>query len=218
MRARGFTLLEMLAALALLALLLAGVWSGISAATRTIRAGQAAAARIELLRAAQGYLRRELQEAQPLPWTKTHEGNDVTFDGTARRVRFVAPLPGYLGRLGSQLQTVELVPDGENLRLQVQLAELSPDGGPPVPIGKPQVLLHGIVAGRFQYRGYDARMRPLPWQADWPMAGRLPVLVRLQLQLKHGRSWPTLTVPLRVDGAAPGVVMRAFQRSPERVN
>lgn len=218
MRSRGFTLLEILAALVLLALLLAGVWSGISAATRSVRAGDAAASRLELLRAAQGYLRRELQQAQPLPWGKTPQGNDVAFDGESQRVRFVAPLPGYLGRLGAQLQTVELVPDGEDFRLQVQLAQLSPGGGEPVPLGEPQVLLHGIVEGAFEYRGYDARMQSLPWKNTWPEGIKLPVLVRLKLKLKDGRSWPTLTARLYIDGAAPGTIMGAFQRSPERVN
>ena len=54
-RMAGFTLLEVLAALMLLAFLLVGVYSGIHTATRTVHAGQARIEQFDQIRAAQHF-------------------------------------------------------------------------------------------------------------------------------------------------------------------
>jgi prepilin-type N-terminal cleavage/methylation domain-containing protein len=66
-RAAGFTLLEVLASLALLALLLVGVYSGLRTATHSVRSGTAAVARIDQIRSAQQFLQRELAQAMAQP-------------------------------------------------------------------------------------------------------------------------------------------------------
>lgn len=155
-RAAGFTLLEVLAALVLLALLLVGVYSGLRTATRSVRSGTAAIERVDQVRSAQQFLRRELAQSMVQPIGRTDHGEPIYFEGSAREMRYVAPLPGYLGKLGPQLQRLQLVDDGhDGLRLELSLALLPPDGQPPQPLGEPQVLLDRIVKGGFSYRGVD---------------------------------------------------------------
>lgn len=211
--ARGFTLLELLAATALLALLMLGVWSGIRTAAQTSSRGRAVVDRLDRLRGAEQFLRRNLAQATPIPWARDDDGRPVVFHGGPHRMRFVAPLPGFLGRMGPQWQVLELVPDGEGndrLRLQVTFARLSPDGGELKPMDKPEVLLRGIRKGVFTYRGRDLERKDTGWRVQWTRGARLPDLVRVELDLEHGR-WPTLTVPLRVDTSA---VNRAGVRFP----
>ena len=118
-------------------------------------------------------------------------------------MRYVAPLPGYLGKLGPQLQVLRLADDGKGgQRLELSLALLPPDGQPPKPLGEPQVLLDRIKDGSFSYRGRDAQNRELPWSEDWADGSRLPQLVRIRLQAQGAYGWPELEVPLRVDAAA----------------
>lgn len=202
-RAAGFTLLEVLGALALLALLLAGVYSGIRSAVHGARSGSAMIERMDQIGSAQRFLRRELAQALAQPIALDDHGQPVYFSGGASEMRYVAPLPGYLGKLGPQLQVLRLVDGGERgKRLELQLAMLPPDGSPPQALGKPQVLLDHIAAGGFDYRGRDAQGREIPWGESWPDGGMLPQLVRIRLRLDGRQGWPELQVPLRVDASA----------------
>jgi general secretion pathway protein J len=205
-RAAGFTLLEVLAALVLLALLLVGVYSGIRTATHSVRSGTAAIERIDQVRSAQQFLRRELAQSMAQPIGRSEHGEPIYFEGSAREMRYVAPLPGYLGKLGPQLQRLQLVDDGHGgLRLELSLALLPPDGRPPQPLGEPQVLLDHIKAGGFHYRGVDRQGTALPWSPAWADGRLLPQLVRVELQVPGTVDWPQLDVPLRVNPAQAGL-------------
>jgi general secretion pathway protein J len=205
-RAAGFTLLEVLAALVLLALLLVGVYSGIRTATHSVRSGTAVIERIDQVRSAQQFLRRELAQSLTQPISHTDHGEPIYFEGSAREMRYVAPLPGYLGKLGPQLQRLQLVDDGHGgLRLELSLALLPPDGQPPQPLGEPQVLLDHIKAGSFHYRGVDQQRAAVPWSPAWTDGRLLPQLVRVELQTLGTVDWPQLDVPLRVNPAQAGL-------------
>ena len=205
-RAAGFTLLEVLASLVLLSLLLVGVYAGIRTATHSVRSGTAAIERIDQVRSAQQFLRRELAQSLAQPISQTDHGEPIYFVGEAREMRYVAPLPGYLGKLGPQLQRLQLVDDGNGgLRLELSLALLPPDGQPPQPLGEPQVLLDRIKAGSFTYRGFDHQRTAMPWAATWADGRQLPQLVRIELQPLGTVDWPRLDVPLRVDPARTGL-------------
>ncbi len=216
-RARGFTLMEILAALVLLSLLMLAVFSGIRIAMHSVRFGQQFTARTDAVRATQDFMRRELAQAIRQPWGLTGERRPIVFTGGPEQVQYVAPLPGYLGKLGPQLQTLKLVPgsDGDGYRLQVSFALLPPDGGKPQPLGKPQVLLTGIRSGQFSYRGRKRNRQPTGWMDRWQDTDRTPVLVRLELKLRHG-DWPVMLAPIRVDASAvqgAGGIMRHMMQT-----
>ena len=199
-RVAGFTLLEILAALVLLALLLLGVYSGIASASRSVRSGTAMIERMDQLRAAQQFLRRELAQSLAAPISRTDRGEPVYFQGSAHEMRYVAPLPGYLGKLGPQLQQLQLVDDGAGgLRLELRLALLPPDGSPPQALGEPQVVFDHVREGSFHYRGVDPDGAALPWAGEWTGDRSLPQLVRIELQPQDRASWPRLDIPLRIE-------------------
>ena len=198
----GFTLLEVLAALALLALLMVGVYAGIRTATVSVRAGSALIERSDQIRSAQQFLRRELAQSLTQALGRTQRGEPIVFVGTAREMRYVAPLPGYLGRLGPQVQRLQLVDDGAGgLRLELSLALLPPDGEPPASFGTPQVLLDHIVDGQFGYNGLPTEGGTVTWPQNWVDGRELPQLVRIALRPGGNLSWPDLDVPLRVTAA-----------------
>lgn len=212
-RTAGFSLLEVLAALVLLTLLLLGVYSGIRTATHSVRSGTVAVERLDQVRSSQQLLRRELAQTMVAPIGHDANGDSLFFEGQARSMRFVAPLPGYLDKLGPQLMALSLVDDGHGaLRLDMQLAMLPPDGKPPKPLGKPQLLLDRIKSGRFQYRGVDAQGRPGDWQDRWPNGRMLPQLVRIELTPLGTTPWPVLTVPLRIDPSSGLMLQGPLQR------
>lgn len=212
-RATGFSLLEVLLALVLLTLLLLGVYSGVRTATHSVRSGTATVQRLDQVRSAQHLLRQELAQAMVAPIGRDANGDSIYFKGAGREMSFVAPLPGYLGKLGPQMQTLSLVDDGKGgLRLELQLALLPPDGKPPKPLGKPQVLLDHIHSGSFEYRGVDARGQPGNWQGNWPDGRLMPRLVRIKLAPLGTTPWPELEAPLRIDPASGLMLQGPLQR------
>jgi len=157
----------------------------------------------------EGFKTRVAQGAQVkagdllIEFDQTDEGDPIVFAGDDHTLRFVAPLPGYLSRLGPQLQTVSLVEDGRSgYRLEVRLALLPPDGSDPQPLGEPEVLLRGIAKGAFAYRGVDDQNRPGDWQGEWSDGRRTPSLVRLELQTDGNVAFPMLVAPVRIDPSA----------------
>jgi general secretion pathway protein J len=202
-RTSGFSLMEVLAALALLTIVLLGVYSGISTASRIVRSGDQAIERMDEIRSAQSFLRSELAQALAIPFDETDDGEPIVFAGSAHTLRYVAPMPGYLSKLGPQLQTISLVDDGrQSYRLEVTLAMLPPDGGDPQPIGEPEVLLRGISKGSISYRGMDDQNRPGDWQDSWGDVRRTPSLVRIELEVAGNVAFPTLVAPIRIDASA----------------
>lgn len=200
---RGFTLLEVLGALALFSLLLLGVYSGVRTATHTVRSGEAAIERVDEVRSAQQFLRRELAQARAVALTHTDKGDPIFFKGDAHEMRFVAPLPGYLGKLGPQLQQLKLVSNGDGTsRLEATFALMPPDGAAPKPLGDTQVLVDHVREGSFSYRAPDTADRPGEWRSGWDDTRAMPRIVRIALKLDGTTSWPQLDAPLRVDASA----------------
>ncbi|MDR3445388.1 MULTISPECIES: prepilin-type N-terminal cleavage/methylation domain-containing protein [unclassified Dyella] len=216
-RMQGFTLLEVLGALALFAILLVGVYSGVRTATHTVRSGEAAIERVDQVRSAQQFLRRELAQARAVPLAHTDNGDPIYFKGDAHELRFVAPLPGYLGRLGPQLQALKLVSNGDGTsRLEASFALMPPDGSAPKSLGDPEVLVDHVRDGTFSYRSPDTADRAGDWRNAWDDVRAMPRIVRIVLQLDGTSTWPELDAPLRVDAAAiqgqPADLLQGLQR------
>jgi general secretion pathway protein J len=197
--ARGFSLLEVIIAVSLLAVALALALGTLRGATRATGNAEARAQRAERLRAVQGLLRRQLGGALPMAMEIDPESGEArVLTGEARKLEFVAPMPGYLSRGGPHVQTLEIVsgPHGDELRFQHRL--LTPDG-PLDPERPPSVLLDGIAQASFEYRSFDDRGKPGPWQTGWAQPTALPPLIRLKVSFTDpARHWPELVLAPRM--------------------
>jgi general secretion pathway protein J len=192
---RGFTLLEVMVALALLALAVTLALGTLRGATQATAKAEATAQRDERLRAVQSLLRRQVGGALPMAMAIDPEtGEAQVWHGDAHEMEFVAAMPGYLSRGGPQVQTLELVGD----KLQFQFAMLTPDG-PLDPERDPVVLLDGIDDATFEYRSFDDRGRAGAWRQQWPQRAALPPQVRVKLTFKDpARRWPELVLAPRL--------------------
>lgn len=206
-RARGFTLLEVLMALVLLALLLGLAWGSLRTAIKASSSGEALIARSEQARTVQGFLRRQLAQAMPVAYERLEDaGAELRFEGSAEGLRFVAPMPGYLSRGGAHVQTLSLVGSGRGLRLEFNHEQLNGyDPLDPAPERDPVVLVEGVAGGRFEFRDLDEEGRLSDWTSDWDNPERLPLMVRLALDFERDdpRRWPEFEVALLA--AAAGV-------------
>ncbi|HEV7779380.1 MAG TPA: prepilin-type N-terminal cleavage/methylation domain-containing protein [Luteibacter sp.] len=212
-RARGFSLLEILAALALLSLVLLGVYAGLQTVTRATHSGTAVSQRMDEIRAAQGYLRQTLTRSLAYPWARGQKRGDrpTVFSGGEREMSFVAPAPGYLAAMGVQLQQLRLSGDENHYQLEVIFAPLASRHASPVVPGEPEVLVSGIRKGHFYYNGSDDNGRPLGWQTHWDYPYRLPDMVGVALELNGEQRWPVVEIPLRMDPAAMNVIEGVYR-------
>ena len=208
-RPQGFTLIEVLLALTLLALLMAGAFAGIHAATRAVDSGEKLIDRTNKLRVAQEFLRRELSQSQALVIEQdATTGETILFEGDAESLRFVAPMPGYLGRGGPYVQQLSFEQQDGDLRLLFRHAMHNGYDSDEEPLEDPElvpvVLLEHIAEARFEYRALDDAGKLDDWKDEWDKRGRMPLMVRISVEFKKeaNQVWPEMVVPLMIDSAS----------------
>jgi general secretion pathway protein J len=201
---RGFTLIEVLVAIGLLAVGMTLAVAALRGLTQSSAHAEITAQRDERLRAVQALLRNQLSGALPISFGVDPD-NGITHEliGSADKLTFVAGMPGYLSRGGAYLQSFSLVAGNGGKQLVYEFQQLGPDG--PLPAERaPKVLLDGIAEADFEYRTIDQQFRPGPWLAQWNESGSLPPLLRLRLRFADPRkSWPDLVVAVRLAAASP---------------
>jgi general secretion pathway protein J len=207
--ARGFTLIEILIATVLLAAGLTLAFATIGAATKTTQRGEGMAAHSERIRAVEGFLRRRLEAARPVPFN-FDQGTGVAqrFVGERDRMRFVADLPDYLGRGGPYLHDFAIEEGGERLTLALSMVM----AGKVVEEGEarpPEVLADNLKSVRFRYRTYAPEGGLGDWLEEWENADQLPLMVEVTLIDGNDEAWPPVVVALPLaamtTGAAPPV-------------
>lgn len=201
-RARGFTLIEMIVALSLLAFGLALVFGTLRGASKATENAEIAAQRAERLRAVQGFLRAQLSAALPIAFAFDLEnGRPIYLRGSERKLEFVSTMPGYLARGGPYMQTLELVDGEKGQKLLFKYQMITPDAALDSE-REPAVLLDGIAEGGFEFRTLEQSGGPGPWQPEWETLALLPPLARLNLRFRdENRHWPDFVVALHLSEA-----------------
>ncbi len=202
---RGFTLVELLLAMTLISMLLALAYGGLRAATQAAERGQKLLEVTGGIRSSHQFVRRQLNQLQPLPFELIEEDNvRVVFLGDSRRIQYVAPMPGYLGQGGPQVQVLELVPGAEGDQLLFSHALLQDFTIERLLDRDPIVLLDNIASGEFQFLSRDEEGNLMGWEATWTQPDQLPVAVSLDLALNSDSPalWPPLMAGVRVDESA----------------
>lgn len=208
-RARGFTLMEVLLATALMAAGMALAFTTLRTATGSVARAEQLAAQTEQTRSAQRFVRRQVSLALPLVYERNERtGFSRQMRGEPGRLTFVGNMPVHLSRGGPHLQVLELVPDDdrgrEGYRLEFSYRLLigevvveAEDARPPV------ILVDGIADGVFEFRGMLADGEMSDWESGWEMPMQLPRLVRLNLQfVDERRFWPPLAMALNLTESA----------------
>jgi general secretion pathway protein J len=202
---KGFTLIEMLLAITLLALLIAGAYGGIRTAAKAMHAGEQAIDRADRLRTAQVFLRTQLSHIVPLSYDHDETTDTVhVFDGNAGFMRFVAPMPGYLSRGGPYVETLELRRGGNGLQLVFTDSMLNGYDAANPQTDEPVVLIDGIRAGQFQFRTLDDQGQLTDWFSQWPDPTITPLMIRVSLDMQPNAQlpWPELDVPMMLNAGA----------------
>lgn len=201
---RGFTLLELLIAITLLGLLMAGLLGSLRLGARAWETGAQRLESSARLITIQGFLRQRLTHAIPLFVPDPSGRESLVFTGGPEAMTLVTTLPDQLGA-GLHVVTLGLHPgdDGaSHLGFAWRPLHLDPDGVPlpTIEAGRRDLIrdIAGLELGYFGARGRDP---DAAWHEVWEDEQVLPTLIRLRIELAEGdrRRLPELIVRPMID-------------------
>jgi len=190
-RAAGFTLLELLVAMTLLALLSVVLMAGLRFGANIWRKSESKNIDANTIRTAQRTLAGALDRVYPkyVVSDPTHEF--VVFDGTSKRLSFLstAAPSGHIAR-----DTLEVIGTGPDAALRLSSApEL---GG----ASSATTLLTRLSSAEFSYFGLLGGERAPSWHAVWRNQRALPSLIRVRASVADAGAvaWPEMILAPKI--------------------
>jgi len=219
-RFSGFTLVELVIALALIALISLVLFSGLRLGNRVWEGVESLAERNAAPRIAHNFMARALAQARPS--NVTFEGEQVpVFRGDAQNLEFVAPLSEHVGTPGLYILRLSLE-HGDVDRLVLTRWLLHPDvldGVGDIPPWEPfdgathpadaepldadrasgaygrTLLLDNVSELEISYFGITQKEPESDWYSEWLDEPRMPLAVRIHLATKE-QPWPDMVIRL----------------------
>jgi general secretion pathway protein J len=197
----GFTLLELLVALALLGLISALLYGSLSLSANSWDRGEQKVEQATDMRLTEEMLRQTLSAQHPLRLHKVVD-QPLYFAGGTDSLSFAAAMPGRAGG-GMFYFRVAVAPAADRSRLT--LARVIPDYGaialPDFRDAESSVLAEGIAEVRFGYFGRDPDSNDASdptWRDRWDDPQILPLLIRIDVKPAKSQAWPTMIVEPRL--------------------
>lgn len=200
-RAQGFTLIELMVALLLMAGIASILYGSLALASQSWDRGEAKADQASDMRAALTYLRAQLSEQYPQRIWKSPEVS-LMFAGEREELRYAAVLPERVAGGGVYYFRLAVARNGDKSQLVQERAipDASSLQAPEFANAERSVLADDIAELRISYFGRDANAAELAaptWRDRWEDPQRLPLLMRLDVKPVKGAPWPTLVVEPR---------------------
>lgn len=196
----GFTLLELLIALTLFAILMTALLGGLRFGTRVFEASTDRLEDSDRLSAVRSFLRQRLEEVAPVNGAIEGASDDQpVFVGEPTRLRLASTMPESLGQ-GLFLLELSLQPnagdDAGDLHLRWRPWPGAAEGG----IDE-RAILRNVAGLSMAYFAQAADDRAGGWRDSWSEPGRLPELIRIDLTFVDGdrRRWQPLIVSPMID-------------------
>jgi len=221
--ARGFTLVELLIALAMVSLIMVLLFAGLRVGTRSWDLVDITAERVGAVRLAHGFLLRTLIQARPV--SLMFDGALLPlFAGDAERVEYAAPLSEHVGVPGVYILRLQVEGAGRQRALiltrwlmhpqvlegtlegtvkwepltegaQMGLGGVALDRDAAAGAFGRTLLLEGVAEIQINYYGVLAGENDPAWHKEWLEQPAPPALIRIHLSTVD-QTWPDLIVAL----------------------
>ena len=205
MNNRGFTLIEILLATAILAAGMALAFATVHSATLIGQRDGQIAVQMERMRSLEQFFRQSLRRSLPLSMGHTALQEQSLFVGANDHLRFVTELVDGLGRGGTYVFDLFAVQHNGATQLRLTVRQrLANKAVAPADVNTSEVIASDLRHVQFRYRGLDSKQNGLgPWLDEWPRGDKLPTLVSIQVK-DAVWSWPEMIValPLASNGEA----------------
>jgi len=197
-RSQGFTLLELLIGMTLVGFILSLLFAGLNLGTRSWEAGEQRMVTSSRQAVVVDFIRRGIEQTYPLRW-RVGEEDRLAFAGEAESLRFVGTVAMHDGASGNHLIALDLV-DGETGRDLVMRWQLPDPGAPgfePIEQAEPKVLIKAVKEIALAYFGAQSETEDPAWHDQWLDQKTPPALIRLQLTMENGETWPDIVAAPR---------------------
>ena len=197
-RSQGFTLLELLIGMTLVGFILSLLFAGLNLGTRSWEAGEQRMVTSSRQAVVVDFIRRAIEQTYPLRW-RVGEEDRLAFAGEAESLRFVGTVAMHDGVSGNHLIALDLV-DGETGRDLVMRWQLPDPGAPgfePIEQAEPKVLIKAVQEMALAYFGAQSETEDPAWHDQWLDQKTPPELIRLQLTMENGETWPDIVAAPR---------------------
>jgi general secretion pathway protein J len=195
----------LLLATALLSILLGLAYGGLRSSIRAADRGQVLLEESSRLRMTHQFIHRQITQALPLGFAQAEDGSFTIFQGSADFVRFVSPMPGYLGFGGPQVQEISLISGGGGEGDMLVLTHALVQGFEEARLNDraPVLLVDGIARAEFLFQGKE-NGELTGWMSSWEEETTLPEAVSLAIEFEDESrvTWPLLTAAVRIDNMA----------------
>jgi general secretion pathway protein J len=197
----GFTLVELLVAVSLLALLMVVLAGGMNLATKRFTRHPERLDRAQRIAAAQDFLLTSLADARPL---LDHDSGAarIAFAGGPTQLLYLAPAPESTPAGGLMAYGLRFSPPGRGTNGRLELGARLFDV-PAGASGRTTLLLDDVAKVQLSYYGRAAREMQPSWHDEWDAAQTLPSLARIAVAFSDGTTMPDLVVALRLAGQPP---------------
>jgi general secretion pathway protein J len=192
-RAQGFTLLELLIGMTLVGFILVLLFAGLNLGTRSWEVGERRMVTSSRQAIVVDFIRRALEQTYPLHW-QVDEEDQLAFAGEAESLRFVGAVAMHDGASGNHLISLDLAEGeaGRDLVMRWQLPDPRAPGFGPLEDAKPKVLINAIKGMTLAYFGAQTDTEEPAWHDQWLHQKAPPDLIRLQLIMENGETWPEI--------------------------
>jgi len=214
-RQAGFTLVELVVAMVLLAAMMLLLYSGLNFAVRGWDAGELHGRRTADRRIGENFLRRELGELFPMRW-KDPMTVKFAFEGERDHVRFVSSRPAGITQGGLALVAIDVQGEAggsraRNLVMRRAMPDDAQTGFGPIDAAQPTILIADVDSAAFEYFGAENDFTAPQWTDSWKWPGRIPEMVRLRIRAGDGPI-PDMVVRINLSEEA-GCLENVFQRN-----
>jgi general secretion pathway protein J len=214
-RASGFTLIELVIALTLLAVMLSLLWGALNFAVRSWDTGEARAAQASQRRLSDNFLRREMSSLFPMRWRDANVAN-IAFEGEKDRMRFASTRAAGLSKPGISIVGLALEENSDTRQRDLVMRRALPPADArdftALDQGDRTVLVPGVERAEFAYFGTENDLVDGSWRDAWTVPTRIPQLVKLRVKLADGTELPDFVVAARL-GEEAGCFENSFQRT-----
>jgi general secretion pathway protein J len=211
---RGFTLIELIVAMALLGTMMVLMYAGLTFSLKGWDAGAANGQRTADRRIGENFLRRELTELFPMRW-KDPMVLRLAFDGETQRLRFVSDRPPGVTDGGLSLVGLEVEAAASGGARNLVMRRAMPDDDAkdfgPLDHAAGTVIIAGVDSVAFSYFGAETDFTDPKWTDAWTYAGRVPLMVRMRIRTTEGAVLPEMVVRVSL-GEEAGCLENSFQR------
>ena len=212
--AAGFTLIELVVAMALLGTMMVLLYSGLTFALRSWDAGEVNGRRTADRRIGENFLRREMAELFPMRF-KDPMAVKVAFEGGAQNLKFVSSRPAGITQGGLSLVGVQVesgaIPRERHLIMRRAMPDDEAKDFGPLDHAERTVLIEDVESVQFAYYGTENDFTEPKWYDTWPFAERIPRLVRLRIRAPDATLMAEMVMRIEISEEA-GCLENAFQR------